>query len=367
MAGTSPDVLVVGAGVSGLTTAVCLAEAGLAVEIRADRLPPDTTSAVAGAIWGPHLAETGDRTARWRGATLAALRELAAGPDGPAAGVRVASGIQVFRDSPDPPDWLAELGGYRPCLPGELPPGFSTGWRYAAPLVHMPTYLGYLRARFERAGGRLGVASVASLAGAAREAGARAVVNCSGAQARQLAGDPEVTPVRGQAVVAANPGLTEFLIAPGDASAELAYLFPHGDTVILGGSEGPGDWNLEPDPAIAERIVRDCTALEPRLRGAQVLAHRVGLRPVRPAVRLEAEPAGPGRADGPLIVHNYGHGGAGITLSWGCAREAAGLAAGHGPGRASACSLTSAAVTWVFSAFCRVVPGVSRCVSTASA
>jgi D-amino-acid oxidase len=332
VAATRPDVLVVGAGVSGLTTAVCLAEAGHRVEIRADRLPPDTTSAVAGAIWGPHLAETGERPARWRGATLAALRELAAGPDAHAAGVRIASGIQVFRGAPAPPEWLAELGGYRPCQPNELPPGFSSGWRYAAPLTHMPTYLGYLRARFGRAGGRLAVGGVTSLAGAAREAGARAVVNCSGAHARQLAGDPAVTPVRGQAVVAANPGLTEFLIAPSDALAELAYVFPHGDTVILGGSEGPGDWNLEPDPAIAERIVRDCAALEPRLRGARVLAHRVGLRPVRPAVRLEAEPAGPGHGGGPLIVHNYGHGGAGITLSWGCAREAASLAAGHGLG-----------------------------------
>ena len=47
------------------------------------------------------------------------------------------------------------------------------------------------------------------------------------------------------------------------------------------------------------------------------------LRPTRPQVRLEAEPPG----TGPLVVHNYGHGGAGVTLSWGCAREAAGLAA----------------------------------------
>ena len=76
---------------------------------------------------------------------------------------------------------------------------------------------------------------------------------------------------------------------------------------------------------MADRILRDCAAIEPRLTGARVLAHRVGLRPARPTVRLEAEPAAPG--GGPPIVHNYGHGGAGVSLSWGCAREAAALAA----------------------------------------
>jgi D-amino-acid oxidase len=93
--------------------------------------------------------------------------------------------------------------------------------------------------------------------------------------------------------------------------------------VVLGGTEVAGDWNTEPVPAVAMRILRDCAAVEPRLNGARVLGHRVGLRPFRPQVRLEAEPPG----NGPLVVHNYGHGGAGITLSWGCAAEAAALAA----------------------------------------
>ena len=153
MPASGPAVLVVGAGISGLTTAVCLAEAGYGVEIRADRLPGDTTSAVAGAIWGPHLVESGERAARWRRVTLAVLRELAAAPAGEGTGVRIAEGIQVFRGPPgSPPDWIGDLGGYRTCSPTELPRGFGTGWRYAAPLAHMPTYLGYLRARFERAG-----------------------------------------------------------------------------------------------------------------------------------------------------------------------------------------------------------------------
>jgi D-amino-acid oxidase len=326
MTNTDLDVLVVGAGVSGLTTAICLAEAGLAAAILAERLPQDTTSAVAGAIWGPHLVEPGARTARWGRASLAVFRELAADPS---AGVRIGQGIEVSRGAAEPagtpPAWLTELGGYRPCRPAELPPGFSHGWRYTAPLVHMPTYLGYLQARFEGAGGMIKTGAVTSLAGAARGYGAGAVVNCTGVGARHLVPDAAMTPVRGQIVVVANPGLNEFFVAASDESHELVYLFPHGDTVVLGGTEVPGDWNLGPVPAVAERILRDCAAFEPRLRDAEVLAHRVGLRPVRPTVRLEAEPVSGPPDGGPLILHNYGHGGGGVTLSWGCAREIVGL------------------------------------------
>jgi len=323
------DVLVVGAGVSGLTTAICLAEAGWRAVVQAATPPAQTTSSVAGAIWGPHLVEESPRSTGWRRDTLSVLRELAAEPG---TGVRTVAGLEAYRGvppAPEPvPDWLTDLGEVTRCPPGRLPDGFTSGWRYAAPLVHMPTYLGYLLGRFETAGGCVETGTVRSLPGAARERGARAVVNCTGAGARDLVPDPAVTPFRGQVVVAANPGISEFFIGPADDTAELVYLFPHQDTVVLGGTEAAGDWNTEPVPALADRILRDCALVEPRLRGARILGHRVGLRPYRPRVRLDAEPAaGPGapRPTGPLVVHNYGHGGAGVTLSWGCARQAAAL------------------------------------------
>jgi D-amino-acid oxidase len=326
MSPAAPDVLVVGAGVAGLTTAICLAEQGLAVRVRTDRRPVDTTSAVAGAVWGPHLVEDSERTAGWRRETLAVLRELATDP---ATGVRIASGIEASRDGAPEPDgpagWLAELGGAQRCEPGRLPPGFGSGWQYTAPLAHMPTYLEYLRARLERAGGTLETGTVTSLADAAAEVAAGTVVNCTGVHARGLVSDQLLSPWRGQTVVAANPGLTSFFIGQPDRDHELVYLFPHRDTVVLGGTEVAGDWNTEPVPAVAARILRDCAAVEPRLADAVVLGHRVGLRPVRPAVRLAAARDGTG---GPLIVHNYGHGGAGVTLSWGCARAAAALVTG---------------------------------------
>jgi D-amino-acid oxidase len=86
--------------------------------------------------------------------------------------------------------------------------------------------------------------------------------------------------------------------------------------VVLGGTQQEAATSLRPDQATAERIIADCVAVEPRLADAPILAHRVGLRPVRARVRLEAQ-AISGRRH---LVHNYGHGGAGVTLSWGCAQ-----------------------------------------------
>jgi len=320
------EVLVIGAGVAGLTTAVCLAESGLAVTVQARHLPQQTTSAVAGAIWGRHLVEESDRVTRWCTETLEVLTALAADPG---TGVRLVTGIDVARAAYSRPYWAVPLSGLGPCEPEALPAGFAAGWRYTAPVVSMPVYLDYLATRLRRAGGKITTAPLPSLAQAVQHAAAPVIVNCTGAGARDFVPDPSVTVVRGQVVVAENPGLTEFFIGAGDETHELSYVFPHQDRVVLGGTEDPGDWSLEPRPGTARRILADCAAIDPRLATARILAHRVGLRPVRPEVKLEAETAdgdGDRQGAGRLVIHNYGHGGCGVTLSWGCAREVGRLA-----------------------------------------
>jgi len=126
-----------------------------------------------------------------------------------------------------------------------------------------------------------------------------------------------VVPVRGQVVVVRNPGIDEFYINHALHGYDYVYLFPHGDLVLLGGTAEEEAWDLPPRPEVSARILRDTAAVFPQLNGAEVVAERVGLRPYRPTVRLEAESLPGGR----VLWHNYGHGGGGVSLSWGCARD----------------------------------------------
>ena len=319
MTTATPDVLVIGAGVCGLSAAVALQDAGLTVAVYSADPPHRTTSASAGALWGPHLVGADDRVGAWASATLRRFRELAAEP---AAGVAEMAGLVASPGDAErePPAFTTGAGPAASCDPGELPAGFATGWRYSAPVVDMPTYLDFLLAMLLSNGGHLDIGPVLSgLTQAADISAAPVIVNCAGIGARDLVPDVGLTPVRGQVVVAANPGLTEFFVGEREDPSEVTYIFPHGPVVVLGGTQQHGSANMQPDPAIADQIIAHCVAAEPRLAGTPVLAHRVGLRPVRADVRLETQAISGGRH----LVHNYGHGGAGVTLSWGCAQAVA--------------------------------------------
>ena len=70
------------------------------------------------------------------------------------------------------------------------------------------------------------------------------------------------------------------------------------------------------DPKDTEEILRKVKLIAPQLKNIQIIGESVGLRPARESVRLEAE-----KFDNRTVVHNYGHGGAGFTLGWGCAQD----------------------------------------------
>jgi len=307
------DVVVVGGGVIGLTTAVVLAERGRRVRVWTRDPVERTTSAVAGALWWPYAIEPLALARRWALRSLAVYEELATSPE--ATGVRMVEGVQGEADLDRVEAWAGvRLPGLRAATAEEYA---GSGVWARLPLIDMSTHLPWLRERFLAAGGVIETRTVADLA----EVDAPLVVNCTGLGARELVPDASVRPVRGQLVVVENPGIRTWLVST-DAAGEKAYFFPQPGRLVLGGTADEDEWSLAPDPAVAEAIVRRCAALRPEIAGARVLEHRVGLRPARDTVRLERELLSGGR----VLVHNYGHGGGGITVAWGCAEEAAGLA-----------------------------------------
>lgn len=325
-----PNVVVLGAGVIGLTTAITLAEAKNRVLVRTADPPGGTTSSAAGALWGPWLTEPAGKVTRWAEHTLDVLTRMCSERG---TAVRLASGRDVSTVLHDPPPWFRLLHDRRLCEAGELPVGYSYGHCYSAPLVDMPAHLAYLVDRLQAAGGTIDVSPVKSIAEA--ETVAPVVINCTGIGARELVHDTEIYPIRGQHVVVANPGITDFLEVDTGDSTDLIAIYPHGDDVVLGGTAEPHNWTHEADRTTTREIVRRCAAVEPRLANARVLDVRVGLRPTRSEVRLEAEQTTEG-----LLIHNYGHGGAGVSLSWGCAAGVAEIVASYtGPGQLSASSL----------------------------
>jgi D-amino-acid oxidase len=136
------QVTVIGAGVSGLATAVVLAEAGLRTRVTAEI--PGCTSLGVGAVWGPYLVEPKDNVDRWSRHSMKVFRSVA---DDPPTDVRVTSGTEAPGHADAPTVWATTLPGFRPCSPDDLPPGFTSGNRFEVPLIDMPVYLAYLRDR----------------------------------------------------------------------------------------------------------------------------------------------------------------------------------------------------------------------------
>jgi D-amino-acid oxidase len=313
------DVVVVGAGVIGLTCAVRLQEGGARVAVVTADEPERTVSSVAAAVWYPTHTEGNPRVLDWARRTFAELADQA-GRGVP--GVVMRPTRMLLRTPASQVPWWAEaVRDFRSAPPVDVPVGFAGEWRFTVPTVEMGPYLHWLLQRVTGAGGVLIRRRLHRLSDAADVA--PVIVHATGLAAGSLAHDADVYPARGQIVLVSNPGLFTS-VRDEENPAGRTYVHPRSRDVVLGGTFEPLESDTTPSAATGQAIIERCTALVPELAGARVLTQLVGLRPARHGgARVEIDPIGlPG---GGSLIHNYGHGGAGVTLCWGCADEVAAL------------------------------------------
>lgn len=359
--------LIIGAGVSGITTALCLHERGITSTVVAEKFMPHITSAVAGALWewppavcGYHHDQISlERSKRWSMKSFLRFEEIAKDET---SGAYIRPVNFYFRNRIEEHEFhLMKMNEISTNVPGfKRDPdlirqnevnqdiGFVDAYRHLAPMVDTDVYMAWLMEKLKETGAQV---IQRKIEGDLREQehqlkkafDADVIVNCSGLGARTLASEP-MFPLRGAVIRLVNDGsrmpmLTQAHCVSHDnvtSDQEIVFIVPRGkNRIVLGAIAEADQWstdigwdNYEPIRRMYER----CVEFLPMLRNARIDSVekvRVGLRPFRKQnVRLDQVP-------GTTILHNYGHGGAGVTLSWGCGLEVADRVArlfeeGHG-------------------------------------
>jgi len=341
-------ICVVGAGVSGLTAAITLSKAGHDVTVVAKDQGERTTSSIAAAFWYPFW--TGDKPdhswykREWAEITYEVLSHLL---NVPGAGISRTGLYEYYPHVMTDAEideiiesmwWLSPKTEYRPLLPDELTNRSLRGYRFNRGIyfktfvVNMPDYLRYLAESLREFQKEPTEQIVQNLAELATEYDF--VVNCSGIGAQPLVPDYGVKAREGVVLqFTPCPTINDiFLIHTGPYfEVRPLYIVPRSGKetdLILGGSiteafreaerrayqaqHIPADdipeWAME----VVARIQSDCIEFAPELSTCKLKKVQVGYRPSRHEARLALEGN---------IIHNYGHGGGGVTLSWGCAEE----------------------------------------------
>ena len=305
------DVIVVGAGIIGLTTSLSLRDSGYTVKVVADKFSPQTTSDKAGAIWFPYEAAPVDRVLEWSKATLDRLKQFY---DIEGSGVYPVEYYLLQVEHIDEfPDWvmLLDKGDYEFTSDIQTSESYSGALKLKVPFIETTTHLRYLHDLGRLNGIEYENSFLSDLEDLRDQA--KIIVNCTGLGSYHLIGDKELYPIAGQIVKITSQEGIQFMGVDQGPDA-LAYVFPRTDGIILGGSAVHRNWSEIPVKELQHEIIRKCKIIEPRLENIEVINTYCGLRPGRHEVRLELEQS-------QNVIHNYGHGGSGFTVCWGCAEE----------------------------------------------
>ena len=308
------DILVIGGGVNGLSTGICLLEDGWNVTIYSTKFSPNTTSDVAAALWYPFLSAPVEKTDAWGSRTYDVLKLLTADKG---TGIEMTQTFEYFRSSQPDPSWMSTVDDFER-ITEDLPSDYVECFSFLTQIIEMPIYLKWLMRRYNNLGGKIEKKTVSNFSDISDNF--NTTVNCTGLDSKELCNDSELYPVRGQ-IIRMRPLLDKMHLD--QQVPTLAYIVPRSNDMILGGVAQEGNWSLEPTEEDRNFILEKCSKIIPDLKKVEIIEDIVGLRPGRTEVRLERE-----IIDGKNVIHNYGHGGSGVTLSWGCAEEVVEIANG---------------------------------------
>ncbi|MGP1275763.1 MAG: FAD-dependent oxidoreductase [Caulobacterales bacterium] len=236
------SVAVLGCGVIGLTTALLLRRRGMNVTIYAEALPPHTTSNIAGAVWGPsslYRRQSVDEAflARFVDAARVSQRAFQHLANDPRYGVYWLRQYDFSLRTPGGPREPQPLDHLYPGLIRHTDPqtwfGYPSVTENHVLMIDPDIYLRALMADFENAGGRIVMRrfETASDIGRLDE---RVIVNCTGLGARDLFGDPELRPMRGQLTMLLPQPELDYAYTAWEGG--ILYMFPRRSSVVLGGT-----------------------------------------------------------------------------------------------------------------------------------
>jgi len=223
--------------------------------------------------------------------------------------------FEHIKQKEDVPVWTQICTDFRRLKKDELTGRYIDGWSIKTITIHTDRCLNLLVEQFKNNGGSIYQKTVEHMSECFTEF--NIVINCTGLGARDLFNDRRVIPCRGQ-VLRVKPNGHKFTIFDEERVNKMTYIIPRVDDIIIGGCAEYHEFNTAVNEAQSAEILHRVSAIVPKFKEATILETKVGLRPYRDEIRVEAETPYNGLR---LLVHNYGHGGSGWTVCWGCAEE----------------------------------------------
>ncbi|MDQ6758163.1 MAG: FAD-binding oxidoreductase [Bacteroidota bacterium] len=304
------QITVVGAGISGLATAFVLRKAHHSIKIIAKDFSPNITSNRAAAFWFPYHIRNDERGIGWCKHSYEIYKNFAENNE---TGVSIKRLIKVVRPNVKEEEdiWFSFMpeGSYHIMKKHEIPKGNAIGYDVLVPLIETQIFLPWLTNELQKMNIEIEKKEINSFD---EIENAELIINCSGLASQHLCNDKELIPIRGQ-VALLEPNNFPFIFLDNEMPL---YIVPRKDAVIVGGTFEEGINDAICEPATLDKILDNAYKAFPELKEKKIIGNWAGLRPYRPLVRVERERN---------IIHNYGHGGSGFTLAWGCAEEVARL------------------------------------------